>query len=170
MAKGAAFGLFSYTNPAGSCTGYRNTEFSVFEKTARVAAVVAPVFALAAISLQLVDILCWRVCCGKCFETVLLILAIVLQFLTFSAFGSKNYCLSGILARQCYISTGGIYTIVAFCLFFTGGVIACFSPVPTPILCREHKHESDEESNEESSDNSDEEEGFESANEEETEE
>lgn len=70
------------------------------------------------------------------------------------------------LARQCYISTGGIYTIVAFCLFFTGGVVGCFTSEPTPILCREHKHESDEESNEESSDSSDEEEGFESANEE----
>lgn len=161
------FGLFFFTNPAGSCTAYRNdTEeisFSVFDKTARTGAVVAPLFALASILFQLVDLLCWRVCCGKCIESTLLLLAIICQFLTFSAFGSKNYCLAE-LGHSCYISTGGIYTIIAFCLYFLGGIVGCFTPEPTPILCRENKHESSDEDSSGSGSSVDEE-SFESAKE-----
>ena len=166
-----AFGLFTYTNPAGSCTGYRNTEitFSEIEKTARVGAVGAPAFSLAAILLQLVDLICWRVCCGKIIESSLLLLAMIFQFLTFSAFGSQNYCLTieslRVGDRNCRISTGGIFAIVAFSFYFIGGIVGCFIPEPQPLLWREHKHESDEECNEESSGSNDEE-SFESADDE----
>jgi len=46
--------------------------------------------------------------------------------------------------RSCYISHGGIFAIVAFLLYFLGGVVGCLTPEPKPILCREHKE--DEES------------------------
>lgn len=76
---------------AGSCQRYIDKVFDITDKTARVGALIAPIFALASIILQLVDILCWRVCCGKCIETSVLLLAIIFQGLTFAAFGSTEF-------------------------------------------------------------------------------
>ena len=89
--NGGAFGLFFFTNPAGSCQRYSDFAFNFTDKTARVGAIIAPIFALVAIVLQLIDLLCWRVCCGKCSETTLLLLAIIFQGLTFAAFGSSTF-------------------------------------------------------------------------------
>ena len=112
-------------------------------------AVGAPAFALAAILLQLVDLLCWRVCCGKCIETYPSIIGHGISVSDiFGLWLEKLLLVNRILTcgdRNCYISTGGIYTIVAFSFYFMGGIVGCFTPEPTPILCREHKHESDEE-------------------------
>lgn len=59
------------------------------------------------------------------------------------------------VGRNCYISRGGICSIVAFLLYFTGGVVGCFTPKPKPILCRPHKKEEyDSESDDDDDDES----------------
>lgn len=85
------FGLFFFTNQAGSCQRYPQRVFDLTDKTARVGAIIAPIFALIVILLFLMDILFWRVCCGKCFETTFLLLAIIFQGMTFAAFGSIEF-------------------------------------------------------------------------------
>lgn len=157
-----AFGLFTYTNPAGSCTRYREVVFNITDKTARVGAIGGAIFALVSLLLQLVDILCWRVFCGKCCESCLLLLAMIFQGLTFAAFASDNYCL--FVRGKCSISNGGIFSIVAFCLYFIGGVVGCFTPEPRPILCRDHHKEASSSDDDEESSGIDEE-AYESADE-----
>lgn len=66
------------------------------------------------------------------------------------AFGSPNFCIFTV-GQSCSVARGGVYTIIAFCLYFFGGLIACLTPEPTPIFCRPRKDEDDDDDDEESS-------------------
>jgi hypothetical protein len=135
-------GLFKH-QPEGTteCVSYDGEDGALIE-TARICALLSPIFALIGMILVITELCCCRFCCSRLLELVFYVLAIILGGCTFVIWGSDFCTVSG---GDCNMGRDAWLMVIALIVYFVAAVLMCATPKPKPVIKRrrekEHEHE-----------------------------
>lgn len=130
----ATLGLLSWNPDMEGCRKYgdQSSELSVAFQCARVAGVIASLFAISATVNICIELVCCRCCCSRCTSTSLFIMAAVFQMITFVVYAT-DICLK-YSAFECGFASGSSLSIAAIIFLLITAVLTCTTPKARPLI------------------------------------
>jgi hypothetical protein len=131
----ATLGMIRWNHDQDGCSKYEylSAMDNTF-KTARVCGIMAAIFGSLTFTLLVVEFLLIRFYCSRIILVNLILICLILQGITFVAYGSR-YCIAEVGYKYtCYYASGTTYSIVATCFWLTSSMLICATPKTTPLL------------------------------------
>mmetsp|Transcript_60500 Transcript_60500/g.148437 ORF Transcript_60500/g.148437 Transcript_60500/m.148437 type:complete len:226 (+) Transcript_60500:158-835(+) len=134
-------GLYRYyNNETMQCINHpEEVEYTESTNAARMGGVVAFLAGVTVLLFEIIDFCCCRICCSGLIKSVLLLVATIMQGLTFLLFGSVKFCDGDLVTEllhqtPCTVDEGAAASAAAVVFFFVSGILVNCTPRPKPVI------------------------------------